>query len=222
MIIGGKRMDILDNGYVRLIDKMGNIETITDRQRISYNKEHKELQKDIKLIEQLLKNGHMTPFEQVYFEWELKVPIFVQRQLVRYRLTSINEVSGRYSDDLKYEYYLPNIIRIDGKNEISDELNEKVIYEIDKIYNEIREKYNILRKKYHVTKELQRIIEPLGSYTKFRWSMNLRELLHIFKQRLNKHAQYETRETVKQMYDIFSREAPILSEIIKKLNILEG
>ena len=207
---------ILDKGYVRLIDWMGNINTIVDRQRISYNREHKNLQNDIKLVKQLLQNGHMTPFEQVYFEWELKVPIFVQRQLVRYRLTSINEVSGRYSDDLKYEYYLPNIIRVDGKDDISDELNEKIIYEISKIYDEVKEKYNELRKKYHVTKELQRIIEPLGSYTIFRWSMNLRELIHIFEQRLDKHQQYETRETVKQMYYLFEYNFPILSEIIKK------
>ena len=207
---------ILNNGYVELIYEIGDINTVVNRQRISYNKKQNEftLKDNINLISFLLKNEHMTPFEQVYFEWELKVPIFVQRQLERYRMTSINEISGRYSDDLKYDFYIPNIIRIEGKNDISEEINERIIYEISQLYEEIKEKYKRLRKKYKVTKELQRIIEPIGQYTIFRWSMNLRELIHIFKQRLDKHQQYETREAVKQMYEITKEKIPILMKLI--------
>jgi len=69
-------------------------------------------------------------------------------------MTSINEISGRYSDDLKYDFYIPNIIRIEGKNDISEEINERIIYEISQLYEEIKEKYKKLRKKYKVAKEL--------------------------------------------------------------------
>ena len=215
---------ILDNGYVKLIDRMGDINSIVNRQKMSYNKKQEKykLKDNINLIKLLLKNEHMTPFEQVYFEWELKVPIFVQRQLQRYRMTSINEISGRYSDDLKYDFYIPNIIRIEGKNDISEEINERIIYEISQLYEEIKEKYKKLRKKYKVAKELQRIIEPLGQYTIFRWSMNLRELIHIFKQRLNKHQQCEIREAVKQMYEILKKALPILTQIMSITISWEG
>jgi len=102
---------VLDKGFVRLIDMMGDDLSAVRSARVSYGKELTTPEKDRKLIEYLMKHGHETPFEHIVFTFHVKCPIFVARQWFRHRIASYNEISGRYTK-LKDEFYIPDKIRI--------------------------------------------------------------------------------------------------------------
>ena len=206
-------------GYVRLVDIMGNDFTPVERARVSYGAGLKGKKQDEKLLRYLYKNGHLSPLEGVVLEWELKIPLFVARQLMRYRIASFNEISGRYTDKGKNEFYMPAHYRTDT---LSDKQQSKIVDDkykytqmtniLTEVYKTIEENYNKLRK-LGVAKELARIIQPVGQYTSLRMTINLRNLLHMFYQRLDEHAQYETRMIVQQMHDITKEVLPLNIQI---------
>src|SRR5512143_682436 len=101
-----KEYKVLDRGFVRLVDYLGGDERIVQSARVSYGKGTKTVSEDRKLVSFLLRNEHMSPFEQVVFTFHVKMPIFVARQWIRHRTARVNEISGRYSE-MKNEFYLP-------------------------------------------------------------------------------------------------------------------
>ena len=208
-----ERINVLDKGFVKLIDHMGNDASIVQAAKISYGDEANVPEANEKLIRHLLKNGHTSPFEQVIFKFYLKLPLFVARQLVRHRTASINEVSGRYSV-LKSEAYLPETsrIKIQGlkdKKELNYLTTQENVYELFK-KEQLKEleNYNIYLK-LGVTKELGRINLPLSVYTKMYWTMDLHNLLHFLELRLNIHAQYEIRVYAEAIKEIINEIVPL-------------
>ncbi|MDD4826855.1 MAG: FAD-dependent thymidylate synthase, partial [Mesotoga sp.] len=109
------RIDVLDKGFVELVDRMGDDYSAVQAARTSYGKGLTNKERDDRLIHYLMKNGHHSPFEHIVFKFHLKLPIFVMRQLVRHRIASINERSGRYTEFAE-EWYLPSEIRTPDKD----------------------------------------------------------------------------------------------------------
>lgn len=199
----------LDKGFVELIQNSGYDFTPVERQRISYNNDkNKTFNKDLKLLNTLQKNGHMTPFEHIYFTFKVKVPIFVQRHIVKYRVSTINEISGRYTNDNKKEFYIPGEFRLELNKKLNKEQQLEQINIITETYTTIENNYNRLME-LGVTKELQRVIQPVGQYTTFYWTLNMREFFHVCSQRLTKHAQMETSLLVQTMYKILYQIYPL-------------
>lgn len=206
---------VLDKGFVRLVDSMGDDSSIVQAARISYNQGLKNPKEDEALIRYMMRHHHMTPFEMVEFKFHVKMPIFVARQWHRHRTASINEVSGRYTA-LKDEFYVPeekDITTQSGSNKQggSDESLEDSYFLKKGFYLEQQEIYEGYKEKIKtgLRKELARINLPVSLYTEFYWKVNLRNLLHFLGLRMDSHAQYEIREYADKMGLIVNDIVPI-------------
>lgn len=179
-------IEVLDKGYVELIDVMGDEKRIANVARISYGKT--EGKYDEKLLKLLLRNGHMSPFEQVQFTFKVKCPIFIARQFQRHRTFKFNEQSRRYTKK-KWDYYVPDLNRLPNKNTNSLKLQKSIIgmYEF-----QIREYEELI--KFGVLPEVARCIMGTGFYTTFFFTVDLRNLLHFLDLRTAQDAQFEIRE----------------------------
>lgn len=188
-------MQVLNKGYVNLIDFMGNDSSVIRNARMCYDSQHKKnADADKNLIEHLLKNKHMTPFESIVFTFDVKCPIFVSRQWIRHRIGSFQERSLRYCKAL--EYYTP-----DGIPE-----KEKIIFENANI--QAFEMYEQLINE-GMKKELARSVLPLGTYTNFIWIVNGSSLINFLRLRLDKTAQKEIREYAKIIFELAKNIAPM-------------
>lgn len=179
-------IEVLDKGYVELIDVMGDEKRIANVARISYGKT--EGKYDEKLLKLLLRNGHMSPFEQVQFTFKVKCPIFIARQFQRHRTFKFNEQSRRYTKK-KWDYYVPDLNRLPNKNTNNLKLQKSIIgmYEF-----QIREYEELI--KFGVLPEVARCIMGTGFYTTFFFTVDLRNLLHFLDLRTAQDAQFEIRE----------------------------
>jgi thymidylate synthase (FAD) len=196
-----KEFRVLDHGFIRLVDYMGGDERIVQAARVSYGTGTKTVREDKKLIHYLLRNEHMSPFEQVIFTFHIKMPIFVARQWVRHRTARLNEISGRYSV-MEDEFYLPQEedIRFQSthnrqgrsEEEVPPKLQEQVREILKKNYSNAYEGYQQLIDS-NISREIARIILPLSLYTQMYWQIDLRNLLHFIKLRSDVHAQKEIR-----------------------------
>jgi thymidylate synthase (FAD) len=191
---------VLDHGHVRLVDFMGNDATVVSAARNSISGlDVKATSDDRALIRYLMRKRHTTPFESVVFTFELKIPIFVARQLVRHRTQALNEMSARYSV-LPEEYYVPleehiqyqaernKQGRADQVMEDADRERRHFEYEASGAY----EKYRC-RIENGMARELARINLPLSMYTQWWSTLSLHNLLHMLSLRKDPHAQYEAR-----------------------------
>lgn len=203
---------VLDHGFVRLVDCMPRVipsgyeklrcdYAIAEAARVSYGGGSKGEEADGKLIRYLLRNKHTSPFEMVKFKFHLKLPIFVQRQLIRHRTANVNEISGRYTQ-LKDEFYVPLEPRKQSSNnkQGSEDWENGVPDELMETYNEYMDKnsevYSLYNKlvESNMAKEVARICLPQNIYTELYWCMDLHNLLHFVKLRASNHAQAEIRE----------------------------
>ena len=217
-----KEYKVLDYGFVRLVDYLGDDSRIVSSARVSYSGT-KQLRGDSTLIDYLLRNDHTSPFEQVVFTFHLKMPIFVARQWVRHRTGRMNEISGRYSV-MKEEFYTPcreefcvqSKDNRQGRGEvISDDEYVKATALFDKAYKDAYESYtNLLN--IGVAKEIARSVLPLGLYTEFYWQMDLHNLLHFLALRMDKHAQLEIRHYAMTIYEIVKLICPITIKAFEK------
>ncbi len=189
------KQDVLNAGYVRLVEYMGGDKSVIRNARRCWRSEDKSNeQSDRNLIRHLLQKGHMTPFEAMVFTFDVKCPIFVARQWMRHRIGSFNEESLRYCV-AEREYFIPH------------GLNQKQLA-LWKIYNEEQfDRYNLMKQT--LPKEQARSILPLGTYTKFYWTVNGRSLMNFLKLRLDKSAQAEIREYAKAILDMVKAVAPV-------------
>ncbi len=187
---------VLDHGFVRLVDDYGSDARIVQAARVSYGDGTKTVREDAKLIDYLMRNQHMSPFEMVDFTFHIKAPIFVARQWFRHRTASVNEVSARYSV-LPDQYYTPSpvlsqaIRNKQGSGEPIEQQHE-ALEQYAAAYEAATTAYNSLLA-LGVSREQARLVLPVGIYTEFYWKQNLRNLLHFLQLRLDSHAQAEIR-----------------------------
>jgi thymidylate synthase (FAD) len=188
-------MKVLNAGYVRLVEYVGGDKSVIRNARRCWRSEDKSNeQSDRNLIRHLLRKGHMTPFEAMVFTFDVKCPIFVARQWMRHRHASISEESLRYCV-AERDYFIP------------DNLDQKQLA-LWKIYNEEQfDRYNLMKQT--MPKEQARSILPLGTYTKFYWTVNGSSLMNFLKLRLDKGAQAEIREYAKAILDMVKVVAPV-------------
>ena len=223
-----KEYPVLDKGFVRLVDYFGGDQRIVQSARVSYGEGTKSVSQDGALIDYLLRHQHTSPFEQVVMTFHVKMPIFVARQWVRHRTGRMNEVSGRYSI-MKDEFYVPEAGKVapqstDNKqgraSEAFDkETADKIIAQLEKGQKEAYENYSELIDS-GLAREIARINLPLSLYTEFYWEMDLHNLFHFLKLRLDSHAQYEIRVYAEVILEMCRKVAPMATESF--INHMQG
>ena len=193
-------IQVLDHGFVRLVDHMGDDQRIVDAARVSYGDGTRSVRENAQLIDYLLRNDHTSPFEQVVFTFQLKMPIFVARQWIRHRMARLNEVSGRYSV-LPSEMYVPESERVQAQSSINKqgsaevlppELNARAREVLEAGQGRAYEEYEELLE-LGVARELARVNLPVSLYTEMYWQMDLNNLFRFLRLRLDEHAQWEIR-----------------------------
>lgn len=210
-------IEVLDKGHVKLIDYMGSDHKIVAAARVSYgDSASKGDEADKRLLRYLLTNGHTSPFEQVNFTFLVKLPIFVARQWMRHRTWSYNEVSGRYTE-LPEDFYSPKQWRgQDTKNKQGSSGVVAYPHTVRALYEDVCEEmfstYKMLLKD-GVSRELARMVLPLSTYTEMYASVDLHNLLHFLKLRLDSHSQYEIRCYAEAMKTLITPVVPWTMEI---------
>lgn len=208
---------VLDKGFVRLVDYMGSDDRIVQAARVSYGSGTKSFRQDEGLIRYLLRNEHTSPFEQVVLTFHTKMPIFVARQWVRHRTARLNEISGRYSV-MKDEFYLPDADKVslqseDNKQGRSNEVVDPA--QVTEIRAQLEQGQRTAFSTYQqlidggVARELARINLPLSLYTEWYWQIDLHNLFHFLRLRLDAHAQYEIRVYAEVMLEIAKAVCPV-------------
>ena len=211
-----RKYQVLDKGFVRLVDYMGGDNRVVQSARVSYGEGTKSFREDSGLIDYLLRHSHTSPFEQVILTFHVKLPIFVARQWIRHRTARLNEISGRYSI-MKDEFYVPAPEDIalqssDNKQGRSSETLEKEYAEkiragLAKDQSGAYAAYSSLVDQ-GIARELARINLPLSVYTEWYWQIDLHNLFHFLKLRLDSHAQKEIRLYAEVLFDITKKVAP--------------
>ncbi len=230
-----KPFKVLDHGFVRVIDYMGDDSSIVQAARVSYGKGTKKLNQDKNLINYLLSHKHSTPFEMNEIKFHIKLPIFVARQWIRHRTANVNEYSARYSI-LDNEFYVPKAQDVKPQSkqnnqgrsgEIDNNLSERYI-------SSIKENAQINFSTYHhllnlneecipldenrlgIARELARMVLPLNSYTQWYWKIDLHNLMHFLALRFDPHAQYEIRVYADVIIEILKKWVPLTYEAFLK------
>lgn len=209
---------VLDHGFVRLVDVMGDDQRIVQAARVSYGAGTKSVREDRGLIRYLMRHKHTSPFEMVEFTFHLKMPVFVARQHIRHRTANVNEISGRYSV-INDEFYIPDVSRMqkqstDNKQGSSSELISNPEMEVHHLEVEDNQAYEAYKDRINagMARELARINLPLSMYTEMYWKIDLHNLLHYLRLRLDDHAQYEIRVFAQAMYDLIKERVPLACE----------
>lgn len=209
---------VLDHGYVRLVDYMGNDLSIVRSARVSYDADWRsgdDAGKDEKLIDYLYKNKHTSPFESVTFTFEVKAPIFVFRQWHRHRTWAFNEVSARYAE-LPEEFYVPAVEQITMQSETNKQMRTDVqhpeAHEWQCVINAVCAKSFTAYKAMlanGVPRELARGVLPMNTYSRMFATVNLHNLFHFLRLRLHEHAQYEIRVYAEAMLKRIETVVPV-------------
>ena len=215
---------VLDHGFVRLVDYLGGDARIVQSARVSYGEGTKTVREDRALIDYLLRNRHTSPFEQVILTFHVKMPIFVARQWIRHRTARLNEISGRYSV-MRDEFYAPRSFEVrfqsqrnrqgGSEDEVPDELRERVIEALHRDQATSYRHYEDLLDD-GIARELARINLPLSLYTEMYWQIDLNNLFHFLRLRLDWHAQYEIRAYGDAMSQIVRAVCPLAFEAFEE------
>lgn len=212
---------MIDKNYCKLVGHYGDDSTVINSARMSFNNDKKHsAESDEKLIKTMIERGHTSPFEQVNFTFQLKMPIFVARQWQRHRTARLNEQSGRYTK-LSEEFFIPKKWRgqISKSGELSVEISaeesEELTAELNQFYQETYLFYSSLLQR-GISKELARIVLPLGTYTNFVWQMDLHNLMHFLELRLAPSAQVEIREYAEEILRLIEPICPITIKYFKE------
>lgn len=222
-----KRFNVLDRGYVELLDMMPHPSTgvsgdlaIVNAARVSFLGESKGAEKDKRLLFYLMEHNHGSPFEMTIFKLRLHAPMMVMQHWVRYRLQSINAQSGRYTEAEEDEFYIPDVWRKQSPNnkqasegEIAPAESQLLTTVLDR---HAKEGYTLYQEALTmgVAREQARLFLPaLAQYTTWVVAINARSLMNIFEQRLSPDAQYETRCYAETIYhQIFKPALPWTAE----------
>ena len=219
---------VLDHGFVRVVDYMGDDTSIVQSARVSYGKGTKQVSTDEGLIRYLMRHWHSTPFEMCEIKYHVKLPIFIARQWIRHRTANVNEYSARYSI-LDKEFYLPKAENLaaqsksnrQGRGEILE--GEKAKKVLNLLKNDAERTYQnyetMLNEKYDgstidknsvgLARELARMNLTLNTYTQWYWKTDLLNLMNFLRLRADKHAQYEIRAYADIMLSTLKKWVPI-------------
>ena len=205
-----KQFKVLDSGFIRVMDYMGDDTAIIQSARVSYGEGTKKVSNDKGLIRYLMKNWHTTPFEMCEIKLHIKLPIFIARQWIRHRTANVNEYSARYSI-LDKEFYIPKPQHMSSQSTTNKQgrgsnLSKKDTERFLKILKDDAERNykhyeDMLNEnqsgeiknddKTGLSRELARINLTLNTYTQWYWKIDLHNLLHFLYLRDDPHAQYE-------------------------------
>lgn len=219
-----QEIPVLDKGFVRLVDYMGGDERIVQSARVSYGAGTKTVRQDRGLIHYLMRNWHTSPFEQVQLTFHTKMPVFVARQWVRHRTARLNEISGRYSV-MKDEFYVPAPEHIlpQSANNKQGRAGERYDAETEAaLVERFRSEQAMAYRSYgemldqDVAREIARINLPLSLYTEWYWQIDLHNLFHFLRLRIDPHAQYEIRAYAEAMAKCAQAVAPLAYEAFEE------
>lgn len=222
---------VLDHGFLRVIDYMGDDSSIVQAARVSYGRGTKRVREDTGLIRYLMRNWHTTPFEMCEIKYHVKLPIFVARQWIRHRTANVNEYSARYSI-LDREFYIPDPQHLgaqsktsrQGRGDVLSANESRRVLELlredaERAYGHYTEMLNedaegnvLDESRQGLARELARMNLSLNYYTQWYWKIDLHNLLHFLWLRNAAHAQYEIREYAQVMLDTVRRWVPITYE----------
>lgn len=211
--------EVLDHGFLRVIDYMGDDSAIVQAARVSYGRGTRKVSEDAGLIRYLMRHRHSSPFEMCEIKFHVKLPIFIARQWIRHRMASVNEYSARYSI-LDSEFYLPAPEHMAAQSEINRQGRGAVLEGdaaaevLDILRNDAMRTYSNYEKMlntdegYGLARELARINLTLNTYTQWYWKIDLHNLMHFLALRLDPHAQYEIRAYAEVMLKVLHAWVP--------------
>ena len=224
-------MPVLDRGFIRVVDYMGNDGAVVQAARVSYGRGTRKVSEDRGLINYLMRHRHSTPFEMCEIKFHVKLPIFVARQWIRHRTANVNEYSARYSI-LDREFYLPAPADLAAQSAANRQGRGEIVEgaEAAHVLDLLRE--DSLRQYAHYTdmlnegedgapadpqrrglaRELARMSLTLNFYTQWYWKIDLYNLMHFLSLRADPHAQYEIRAYAEVMLDVLRRWLPLCHE----------
>ncbi len=201
---------VLDHGFVRVIDYMGDDAAITQAARVSYGRGTKAVSNDEGLIRYLMRHWHSTPFEMCEVKFHVKLPVFVARQWIRHRTANVNEYSARYSI-LDREFYIPRAEDLAAQSVTNNQGRGEALTgaEADRVLSYLKD--DAMRAYDHyeemisqdgqqgLARELARMNLPANVYTQWYWKVDLHNLFHFLRLRADAHAQYEIRVYAEEM-----------------------
>ena len=219
---------VLDHGFIRVIDYMGDDSAMVQAARVSYGSGTKRSRDDAGLIRYLMRNRHTTPFEMCEIKFHVKLPIFVARQWIRHRTANVNEYSARYSI-LDKEFYLPAAAHLaaqsardrQGRGEQLTGAEAERVFQLlredaERAYGHYEEMLNerpdgqvMDSSRRGLARELARMNLSLNFYTQWYWKIDLHNLIHFLELRTDSHAQYEIRAYAAVMLDVLKRWTPL-------------
>ncbi len=224
-------IEVLDHGFVRVIDYMGDDSSVVQSARVSYGKGTKKISNDKGLIKYLMRHRHSTPFEMCEIKFHIKLPIFIARQWIRHRTANVNEYSARYSI-LDKEFYIPSAENLAAQSQINNQgrgdalTDDEASNVIQILKNDAEQTYanyeTLLNEnssggvldagKLGIARELARMNLTLNTYTQWYWKIDLNNLLHFLALRADDHAQYEIRVYADVMLDLVKKWVPLTYE----------
>jgi thymidylate synthase (FAD) len=212
-------LEVLDHGFLRVIDYMGDDGAIVQAARVSYGRGTRKVTEDAALIRYLMRHRHSSPFEMCEIKFHVKLPIFVARQWIRHRMASVNEYSARYSI-LDNEFYLPAPEHMAAQSEVNrqgrgETLAPQAAAEVlDILRGDALRTFGdyerLLDEKegYGLARELARINLTLNTYTQWYWKIDLHNFMHFLALRIDPHAQYEIRVYAEEMLKVLHAWVP--------------
>jgi thymidylate synthase (FAD) len=210
---------VLDHGFVRLIDYMGDDAAICQAARVSYGKGTKSVQNDEGLIRYLMRHWHSTPFEMCEAKFHVKLPVFVARQWIRHRTANVNEYSARYSI-LDREFYIPSADKLAAQSTINNQgrgerlAPDEAARVLDWLKDDATRAYDHYEAmisqegQQGLARELARMNLPANIYTQWYWKCDLHNLFHFLRLRADAHAQFEIRIYAETMCQIVADWVP--------------
>lgn len=218
-----QKIEVLNHGFVRLVDYLGGDERIVQAARVSYGAGTKSVREDRGLIHYLMRNQHTSPFEQVQLTFHCKMPIFIARQWVRHRTARLNEISGRYSV-MKDEFYVPELdeICLQSSNNKQGSGDALPIEEAQEIIELMAQDQKAAYARYEeyiargIAREMARVNLPLSLYTEWYWQMDLHNLFHFLQLRTDAHAQRQIRVFGEAIATCVKAVAPIAYEAFEE------
>jgi thymidylate synthase (FAD) len=229
---------VLDHGFVRVIDYMGDDGAVVQAARVSYGRGTKKVSEDRALIQYLMRHRHSTPFEMCEIKFHVKLPIFVARQWIRHRTANVNEISARYSI-LDNEFYVPAPAQLAAQSQINRQGRGDVLQgaEAVRVLDLLREDASRAYQHYSemlnedeagapadparqgLARELARMNLSLNFYTQWYWKTDLHNFMNFLSLRADAHAQYEIRVYADAMIDVLDRWVPYSAEAFRQYRL---
>lgn len=221
-------LPVLDHGFIRVVDYMGDDAAIVQAARVSYGKGTRKISQDEGLIRYLMRHRHTSPFEMCEIKLHVKLPMFVARQWIRHRTANVNEYSARYSI-LDKEFYVPAPEHVAAQSAVNNQgrgarfdaaaadaalavLRRDAAQAFDSyehLLNADAAGAAIDRSRPGLARELARIGLPLSAYTQWYWKTDLHNMFHFLSLRADSHAQYEIRVYADALRDVVERWTPL-------------